>query len=109
MSCGQNTDPGGPPSATYTLARDKEALRAGLDEIVESSTMVNCPGGIQSPGPWRRNANPTVTAGTLFCGVQQNSPTVAWTDDKELLLSEVQTGPRGPTLEQMYAWWSSHS
>ena len=109
VSCGQNIDPGGPPSATYTLVGDRAALGVAFDELVKSTSVVNCPGGIQSPGPWRRNATPNVISGTLVCGVQQSEPTLAWTDDAELLISVTQSGPQGPTLEQLYAWWSSHS
>ncbi|MET0992908.1 MAG: serine/threonine-protein kinase [Mycobacterium sp.] len=109
VSCDQNADPGGPPSATYTLVRDKETLRIAFDEVVQTSTVVNCPGGIQSPGPWRHNATPNMISGTLVCGVQQSQPTVAWTDDAKLLVSAVQSGPQGPALDQLYAWWSSHS
>jgi len=109
VSCGQNSDRGGPPSATYTLVRDEAALRTALDKIVQSSSTVNCPGGIQSPGPWRRNATPDVTSGTLFCGIQEGHPTVAWTDAGRMLVSAVWSGSQGPPLEQLYAWWSSHS
>lgn len=109
VSCGQNSDRVGPPSATYTLVRDEAALRTMFDGIVQSSSTVNCPGGIQSPGPWRRNATPDVISGILFCGIQKGHPTVAWTDAGRMLVSAVQSGPQGPTLEQLYAWWSSHS
>jgi hypothetical protein len=34
---------------------------------------------------------------------------VAWTDDIVLLLADVRADGNGPTLDQMYAWWSSHS
>jgi hypothetical protein len=109
VDCARNNDPGGPHSATYTLARDKAALDAAFDDIVAASTRVNCPGNIQSPGPWRRNATPHKTSGVLFCGIQESRPTVAWTDDDDLLVSSVQSGPQGPTFDQLYAWWSSHS
>lgn len=109
VNCEKNSDPGGPLSATYTLASDKAALDAAFDDIVRASTRVNCPGNIQSPGPWRRNATPQKTSGVLFCGVQETRSTVAWTDDNEFLVSIVQSGPQGPTFDQLYAWWSSHS
>ncbi|MGV0837135.1 serine/threonine-protein kinase [Mycolicibacterium thermoresistibile] len=107
--CRENTDPGGPPTATYTLARDEAAMQEAFDEIVSASATVNCPNFIQSPGPWRRNATPERISGTLFCGIQQNEPLVAWTDDANLLVSAVHSGPQGPTLDELYAWWTSHS
>jgi hypothetical protein len=91
------------------LVRDKEALRIAFDEVVQTSTVVNCPGGIQSPGPWRHNATPNMISGTLVCGVRQSQPTVASTDDAKLLVSAVQSGPQGPALDQLYAWWPFHS
>ncbi|MEW5813242.1 MAG: hypothetical protein AB1925_27790 [Actinomycetota bacterium] len=109
VSCGQNTDPGGPLSATYTLAADKGAVKDLFDNIVSTSSVVDCPGNIQSPGPWRRNATPQQTAGTLVCGFQQSKPTVGWSTDADLLISEVQSGPTGPNMVQLYTWWASHS
>ncbi|MBE1552248.1 serine/threonine-protein kinase [Mycobacterium sp. OAS707] len=109
LSCGANLESGGPTSATYTLARDPETLRADFDAVVHSASTVNCPGNIQSPGPWRHNANPTVPVGTLFCGIRNGQPLVAWTNDAQLLLNVVQNAAPGPTLEQLYAWWTTHS
>ncbi|MGB3356209.1 MAG: hypothetical protein WBB00_26050 [Mycobacterium sp.] len=109
FSCTENTDLGGPLTASYTLAGDTESLRALFDGIVETSSVVDCPGNIQSPGPWRRNATPQQEAGTLVCGFVQSRPTVAWTTDADLMLSEVQSGPQGPNMVQLYNWWASHS
>jgi hypothetical protein len=109
VNCVKNADPGGPQSATYTLAKDKASLEGAFNDIVAASTTEICPGNIQSPGPWRRNATPDKISGVLFCGVHEGRPMVAWTDDARLLLSAVQAGPQGPTFPQLYAWWSSHS
>jgi hypothetical protein len=109
VSCDKNSDASGPLSATYTLVGDEGVLDAAFNDIVQASTTVNCPGNIQSPGPWRRNATPDKTSGLLFCGVRDGRPTVAWTDDARLVVSEVQSGSQGPTFDALYAWWSSHS
>jgi hypothetical protein len=109
VDCAQNADVDGPPSATYTLLSDKSALQAVFDEAVRETAVVNCPGNIQSPGPWRRNATPQQVSGTLVCGLQQSRPTLAWTDDIVSLLGVVRADPRGTSLDQLYAWWSSHS
>jgi hypothetical protein len=109
VNCEKNSDAGGPVTATYTLVENKVALDAAFDSIVKASTTVNCPGNIQSPGPWRRNATPDKTSGVLFCGVKDSRPTVAWTDDTRLVVSQVQSGPGGPTFDELYAWWSGHS
>jgi hypothetical protein len=109
LNCAANTDPDGPGSAAYTLVPDKAALEAVFDSIVRSAQRVNCPGNIQSPGPWRRNATPQSVSGMLFCGLRDGQPTVAWTDDARLTINAVQSGPQGPTFAALYAWWSSHS
>jgi hypothetical protein len=109
LSCEKNSDPGGPLSSTYTLVRDKAALGGTFDASVGASKVVNCPGNIQSPGPWRRNATPQQTSGTLVCAFQQGVPSVAWTTDADLLVSSVQGDPGGPNLDELYAWWSTHS
>jgi serine/threonine kinase PknH len=109
VSCSANSDTGGPPSATYTLVGDSSALRTTFDGIVSAARQVNCPGNIQSPGPWRRNATPQAVAGTVFCGFRQDVPTVAWTNDADLLVSSVDGAQAGPSLDQLYTWWSSHS
>jgi hypothetical protein len=109
VTCDTNSDPGGPMTATYSLAKDKAALDSMFNDVIAASTRVNCPGNIQSPGPWRRNATPDKVSGTLFCGLQGNRPTIAWTDDSRLTVSAVQAGPSAPTFDELYAWWSSHS
>jgi len=109
INCDANSDQGGPLTATYTLVKDKTALDAAFKEAIAASARVNCPGNIQSPGPWRRNATPDKTSGTLFCGLAGDRPTVAWTDDARLMLSVVHAGSHAPTFDELYAWWSSHS
>lgn len=49
LSCGKNDDIGGPLAATYTLAKDRAAVKDLFDDIVSTSSVVDCPGNIQSP------------------------------------------------------------
>ncbi|WP_078327494.1 hypothetical protein [Mycobacteroides salmoniphilum] len=109
VKCGRSDDPDGPVEASYSLVKDKSALAAGLSRLTKRNAVVVCPGRIQSPGPWRRNATPDQVSGTVFCGSNQGHPVVGWTDEERLLLSETRSGATGPTLDQLYAWWSSHS
>lgn len=109
VSCGKNSDPDGPPSATYTLFPDSAALRAAFNRIVQTATVVECPERIQSPGPWHHSATPQETSGTLMCTTQQGNPAVVWTTDAELLIGVVQAELPESTLEQLYRWWASHS
>lgn len=107
--CTQNIDPDGPPSGTYTLLADKTSVRAAFDGIAKASVPVDCPGRIQSPGPWHRNATPDQISGMLLCGTQQGNPVVVWSNEDAKLVNVVQTEPQGPTLDQLYMWWSMHS
>jgi serine/threonine-protein kinase len=109
VSCDKNSDPDGPPSATYTLFSDAAAQRDAFNRLVQESSVIECPGRIRSPGPWHRNATPDKTSGMLLCGLQQGNPLVSWTNHLELLIGVVHGEPQGPTVEQLYAWWTLHS
>ncbi|MCB0939165.1 MAG: hypothetical protein KDB72_02880 [Mycobacterium sp.] len=108
VTCGVNTDPGGPRSARYTLLADLPALQAQFTEITSTTRQQICPGNIQSPGPWRHNATPDQVAGQLYCGTRDDgTPIIAWTDDARLLLSVVDAAAGGEVAA--FKWWSSHS
>lgn len=109
VSCGRNVDIGGPSSATYTLYPDLGALRLSFDTTVQTSSVVICPGRIQSPGAWHRATSPDKSSGMLLCAIRQNIPTLVWTNDADLVVSAIQADHPGATLEQLYSWWSSHS
>lgn len=109
VSCGRNVDVDGPPSATYSLFPDAGALRLSFDSTVHATTVVTCPGRIQSPGAWHRTATPNKPSGMLLCGMRQGSPTLVWTNDANLVISRLHTEHSAPSLEQLYTWWSSHS
>lgn len=109
VACKANDDQGGPVSATYSLLLDSAALEKAITEVANTSTVVDCPGRIQSPGPWRHNASPQEVSGTLVCGIQGDAPMLAWSDIDKQLFSVVQGRPGGPTLDHLYAWWTSHS
>ena len=109
VHCNKNSDTGGAIWASYTLLPDETALEGAFNGIVDASGAVVCPGNMQSPGPWRRNATPDKISGVLICCMQEGRPTVAWTDNDKFVLSTAQSAPGEPTLPQLYEWWSSHS
>lgn len=109
FGCEGNADAGGPVLATYTLVADAQALQKAFEDVIANSNVVNCPGAIQSPGPWRRNATPDKVAGTLFCGYQRDLPTLAWTNNEDLVVAAVRGDAQGPNLDALYRWWSLHS
>lgn len=106
---GASSDPGGPASATFTMVGDDTTLTAAFGEAVRRLDIVNCPGDIQSPGPWHSNAAPQKSSGTLVCGFQGGVPTMAWTTDGALLFSAVQASQTGSTLDGLFRWWSAQS
>ncbi|QIV80006.1 serine/threonine protein kinase (plasmid) [Mycolicibacterium frederiksbergense] len=111
MICGPNKDAGGPVSGTYSLAHDAQSLQGALADVIRTATTVICPGNIQSPGPWRRVADPTTPRGTLFCGIGNDGrPLIAWTLDADRFLAVVESlRLDGAGLNDLYAWWASHS
>jgi hypothetical protein len=97
-------------SSRFTLHRDAHALAAALDEFISGTTVLVCPGNYQSPGPWRRNTALDVPVGTLVCGTSpQGHPRIGWTIDSERMLASIESKEGGPTLPQLYDWWSKHS
>lgn len=109
VACDQNVDPDGPPAATYTMYPDVATLRSAFDRAVPASAVIICPGRIQSPGPWHHVASPDKPSGMVLCAAPQGNPSLTWTNDAELMLSTVQASVPGPTIDQLFAWWSSHS
>lgn len=107
--CTANRDRGGPSTSRYLLMPDRDALQRAFDTIVSESTVQICPGNVMSPGAWRHNATPEQVAGTVFCGEQSGNPVVAWTADDQLVLNVATSTAIGPTLDQLYTWWSTHS
>ena len=108
MTCGRNVDPGGPPSATYSLFDDAQAMHQSFDNTTHSSTVVECPNKILSPGAWHA-ANSPDKAGMLLCGNRQGAPLLAWSNEKHLVIGSVHSEHNTPSLEQLYSWWSLHS
>lgn len=110
VQCARNSDPGGPSAASYTLVTEKAALPTVLDGLLRGSTIVTCPGNIQSPGPWRRNATPQQVSGTLVCSVRAGGrAAVTWSTDADLLVTDVEADRSDRPIDQLYQWWSAHS
>ncbi|XTP38455.1 hypothetical protein ACORG1_33950 (plasmid) [Mycobacterium sp. TJFP1] len=109
LTCTPNADPGGPQSATYAIYPDKQALQEAFTATIATFDRTICPGNIQSPGPWRRNSAPTQVAGTLFCGTDRGQAVVVWTSEAQTLLNVTAGNAQGPSLEQLYTWWTTHS
>jgi hypothetical protein len=98
--CTHNGDPAGPTATTYTLVAEKASLRPLFDDLLRGSTIVTCPGNIQSPEPWRRNATPQQVSGTLACSY--GLAAVTWDHRANLSSSDVHANRAGPALNQLY-------
>jgi len=109
--CGANTDVAGSTSARYRLLSSLAGVRPALDAVMAGGATVLCPGAtgpMLSPGAWRRLADPGVVAGTLWCGLRDGRPVVAWSTDDARLVSSIESAdPAG--LPALYAWWTQHS
>ncbi|BBZ33586.1 hypothetical protein AWB99_10260 [Mycolicibacterium confluentis] len=109
LNCRAAADPAERPAARYTLVADRDTLVSTFDRMVQSSSVVVCPGRIQSPGPWRRNATPNVVSGTVFCALKGQQALVGWTDESSLVLSEISANSGQAGLDQLFTWWSANS
>ncbi|MDG4667973.1 hypothetical protein [Mycobacterium sp. 236(2023)] len=109
LECDRNGDTGGPTTATYVLVDAAKDIDAVLDSLIADLDVVVCPGNIQSPGPWRRNADPNSVAGTLVCASRGTQNVVAWTTETSNLVSVAYGEGADPSLGDLYRWWTTHS
>jgi serine/threonine-protein kinase len=106
LSCGQNTQPGGPTRATYGLFPDFDTLKKAFDADIANVSLGDCPGEGKSPAPWQPTGAPNVTGGMIACGTSNDHPNLIWTFDKKLMLSEV-TGDQA--VADLHKWWDAYS
>ncbi|WP_145013203.1 serine/threonine-protein kinase [Mycobacterium marseillense] len=106
VTCGQNTQPGGPSRATYGLFGTPERLKKAFDDAVGNVSVVNCPGEGRSPVSWHYDETPNDMAGLIACGSYNNHPNVIWSNDARLMLSDVTGDPA--TVEDLHTWWDAY-
>jgi hypothetical protein len=70
---------------------------------------VNVPRKHPVPRSMAPPGTPQQISGTLVCSYRDGLASITWTTEAELLVSAVRADRRGPTLDQLYRWWSSHS
>ena len=104
LDCFDNSSPGGPTIARYSLFSDATALESSFrNRTLKDVTATPCPNGDKSPGTWGYGAD-APDAGSLVCGTDpsnSNNPTVGWTENALLF----QAVTEGPDLEALYKWW----
>jgi serine/threonine kinase PknH len=106
VSCGQNNQPGGPTHATYGLFPDLDSLKRAFNDEISNISLGNCPGEGKSPAAWQSNRTPNVTGGQIACGTSNNHPSLIWTFDKKLMLSDV-SGDQA--VADLHKWWDAYS
>ena len=108
VTCGPNSDAGGPQKAVYAAPLDPQAVRSSFNDAIAHFGRVACPGNLQSPGPWHRGGK---VEGALFCGTAEGQAVIVWTNDLRSLLYVVQAGTQAgaPNLDQLYVWWTQHA
>lgn len=109
LVCRSPAAPSRPPIAIFSLMRDLPAVDTAFQRIISRMDIVVCPGSFQSPGPWHANSAREPASGTLVCGYLGGRPTIAWTTEQDCLVSRVEGQSTGPTMEDLYRWWSSQS
>lgn len=105
LDCGQNSEPGGPPKARYSLYTNAAALAANFKASSDADTLMPCPDGYKSPGTWNYKSTPDQVAGSIACGTYNNNQDVTWTKDSQLLLGDAQ----GPNLAELQQWWEKYA
>ena len=106
VTCGQNSQPGGPSHATYGLFATPDRLKNAFNDDIGNVSLVNCPGEGRSPVSWHYDQTPNDMAGLIACGTYNNHPNVIWTNDQKLMLSDVSGDPA--TVEDLHTWWDAY-
>jgi serine/threonine-protein kinase len=106
VSCGPNTQPGGPTRATYGLFPNPESLKKAFDADVANVSLADCPVEGKSPAPWQPTREPNVTGGMIACGTYNNQQNLIWTYDKKLMLSDV---AGDEAVADLHKWWDAYS
>ncbi|MFV0496507.1 protein kinase domain-containing protein [Mycobacterium sp.] len=106
VSCGQNTNRGGPSRAFYGLFGDLATLQQAFDDDIAAVELADCPGSGPSPDSWQYDRDPTVAAGMVACGIYKDHPNVIWTNNSKLTLSDTFGDP--VSLADLHDWWAKY-
>ncbi|QLL06202.1 serine/threonine-protein kinase [Mycobacterium vicinigordonae] len=109
VTCGQNTDSNGPRVSAYGLFADLTAVKNAFSGFIGTFTVQQCPGGKASPTTWWHTKDPKTILGQMACGNYQGDPQVMWSNEQTLVFALVSGKPQGPSLDQIFKWWGSHS
>lgn len=98
LGCGQNSRPGGPYSAVYSLYGSPADADTAFGLLAGSGSPVACPGAAGAqPVAWESGMVVCTTAS----GPRQGAPAVSWTKRSDLFVGSASGGD----LTALYAWW----
>ncbi|CAN5887203.1 hypothetical protein BH10ACT9_BH10ACT9_35270 [soil metagenome] len=101
VDCGQNSLPGGPQSARYSLFPTVDALDEGFRAATDEDVLQPCPNGSDSPGTWDYDSTPGSVEGSVACGTFEGTADIMWTKNSDLMLGVAQGGD----LDGLHQWW----
>ncbi len=108
--CGAPSDPGGPINGLYALFPDEATMRDAFTKNTDTEKLQSvCPQGKASPGNWWDNDNPGVVLGQIECLQNGSAPEFEWSNTRQLLIGSIMGSDQGPTLDDLYTWWSKFS
>jgi hypothetical protein len=98
LGCGENSRPGGPRGAIYSLYGGGADLYDAFGHYVHSGSPLTCPGqSAPGPIPWEGGMVVCTTAR----GPDDGAPTLSWTNAANLMAATA----TGRDLASVYAWW----
>jgi serine/threonine kinase PknH len=110
VKCGKNTEASGPNVSAYGLYPDVATLNSSFQSLTGTIAPQDCPGGGKSPGKWWHSSDPNTVLGQVACGIYKGvEPQIMWTNEQTLVVAVVGSKTPGPTIDQLYTWWTSHS
>jgi serine/threonine protein kinase len=110
VKCGKTTDANGPNVAAYGLYPDAATLNSEFTSLIGTFVPQDCPGGGKSPGKWWHSTDPNTVLGQVACGIFKGvEPQIIWSNQQTLVIGVVASKTPGPTIDQLYQWWASHS
>ena len=101
VECKKTSDPDSPTYAAFSLYPSAAALEKAFNNGVSEDTVTPCPHGGDSPGSWHTQAAPKIPSGSVLCGTYNNGPDLLWTQNKDLLIGDIQ----GPDINALYRFW----
>ena len=101
VECKKTSDPGSPTYAAFSLYPNAAALDKAFQDGISEDAVTPCPQGGDSPGIWHTEGAPKVSAGSVLCGTYNKGPDLLWTQNKDLLIGDIQ----GPDLNVLYRFW----